>query len=125
MAHAPTAILLSAAMVAVVLYWWLAPSPTGVAEFRRLELGMTSAEVEDTIGLPTGYYGPRYAMSIPGKCIRSIGIPYEVLVIHEYDTPSESERTPTQTWTWSRYWITVAFNKEDRAVGVYLFEILR
>src|SRR5215831_4764371 len=31
-------------------------TPTGVAEYDRLRLGMTPAEVEAAIGLPPGYY---------------------------------------------------------------------
>lgn len=52
-------LLLVAALTVVVLgaTWYLWPEPPiGPASYRRIELGMTQAEVEAVIGLPPGNY---------------------------------------------------------------------
>jgi hypothetical protein len=119
-----TALLPGAALVAVVLWWWSPPSPIGRAEFDRLKLGMTSAEVIAAIGMPPGcYYSPPPGQ-IAGDPIRAIGLSDEDLRTRQFNPASQSERVTVQQWTWSRYWIWVAFDKDDRAVGLYLTRTL-
>ncbi len=44
-----------AVVLGLALLWWVSPSdPVGWHSYRRVELGMTAAEVEAVIGLPPG-----------------------------------------------------------------------
>ena len=111
-------------MVAVLLYWWLVPSPTGVAEFRRLKVGMTSAEVEAAIGSAPGYHSAMFRVNFPLDHIRSIGLPYESFQILNSGPRPEPERITTEMWTWDRYAIQAVFNKDNRAIAFYLYRCL-
>jgi hypothetical protein len=103
-------------------------TPTGVAEYDRLRLGMTPAEVEAAIGLPPGYYdttGPLPpSMSPIGDYVRSTGLPTKNLPDAEgRPSPDYPAKITLKMWTWSDYWIWVAFDEREKVVGYYLLKV--
>jgi hypothetical protein len=107
----------------------LVTTPTGIVEYERLRLGMTPAEVEAAVGMPPGYYDttrPPMPMSMSpiGKVVRYTGLPENNLPdAAGRPSPNYPAKITLQMWTWSEYWIWVAFDKENKVVGIYLLTI--
>src|SRR5262249_42093750 len=101
----------------------------GIAEYDRLRLGMTPAEVEAAIGLPPGYYDttrPPMPMSMSplGELVRSTGLPKESLPdAAGRPSPDHPARITLKMWTWSQYWIWVGFDEQEKVVGYYLLKV--
>jgi hypothetical protein len=110
---------LAAALALSLGAWLLWPSslPFAVRAYHRIRLGMTPAEVETAVGVPSGiYYAPFNCSSGPlGKCIQEAGVPFKTAL--ERGTRLESEQ-----WCWQDYWIWVVYDDTGRAVGCYLLE---
>jgi len=104
-------------------------TPTGVTEYDRLRLGMTPAEVEAAIGLPPGYHDttrPQMppSMSPIGDYVRSTGLPTKSLPdAAGRPSPDYPARITLKMWTWSDYWIWVAFDEREKVVGYYLLKV--
>jgi hypothetical protein len=103
--------------------------PTGIAEYERLRLGMTPAEVVAAIGMPPGYYDttrPQLppSMSPLGDFVRSTGLPTESLPdAAGRPAPDHPEKITLRMWTWSEYWIWVAFDVREKVVCYYLLKV--
>jgi hypothetical protein len=104
------ALLLAAALVVVVqLYWLSLPYPLRV--YHRLHVGMTLAEVEQTIGSPPGNQpgvleGPPITMDIAQKASPA--------------PPSSFHSGPR--WIWKDYIIWLYVTDDDKVVIIMLMK---
>jgi hypothetical protein len=109
------------------------PSPErdlkGVAEYDLINLGMTLGEVEAAIGAPPGHHDTKRlqmppSMSPTAHFVREKGFPSRGLPdAAGRPAPGFLQKIKLAMWTWSDYWIWVAFNEDDKAVGCYLLEM--
>jgi hypothetical protein len=108
-------LLAVAVLTAVVLAatWFLWPgSAIGPTRYRRIQLGMTQAEVEAIIGLPPGdYYGvPDF---IVGSGREQMGLP-----VHRQDNDSK-----VAAWCGNMHIICVTFDSDGCVAGSGLWDI--
>jgi hypothetical protein len=95
--------------------------PWPVRAYDRLKLGMTREEVEGVVGMPAGNYRtPIMGMPL-WRLGREAGIPWP-----RWWTADAADRADTagifSFWYWDDYCISVAFDKDKLAIGLFLLE---
>jgi hypothetical protein len=112
------AVLTTGVLGAVWLLW--PEPPISPANFRRIELGMTQAEIEAIIGLPPGVYYGR--PSVPSNQLDFVHVEGKGKVPKDGDDGEDGNFRPSVEWVGHRFSILVDF-EQGQATCCRLFEL--
>ena len=97
--------------------WWETGPSEKERAYQRIEHGMTRSEVEGIIGQPAGDYSD--------PVFRASRKSHLALARHSGPPLSQSlePEVSLELWVWDQVGIGVAFDRDEKAVGCYLFKL--